>query len=56
MIEATIRPTVSLIQSALKANKKREEALTQKRSQEQDNDQYSFTRGAAYYGGQSNDE
>lgn len=55
VLEATTRPTVSLVQSTLKSNKKREEVTKQQRKESNKNP-YGFTRGAAYYGGQSNDE
>ena len=56
VMESTTRPTVSLIQSALKMNKKKTELTNKKHISDLPDNQYGFTRGAAYYGGRSNDE
>lgn len=56
VLESTTRPTVSLVQSALKMNKKKIELTKKKRISDLPDNQYGFTRGAAYYGGRSNDE
>lgn len=56
VLEVTKRPTVSLIKTTLKTNKKQVEDNQLKQAIDKVNHNHGFTRGAAYYGGQSNDE
>ena len=55
VLDVTKRPRVSLIKTALKTNQKRAEEEQQQRT-EDNHHTHGFTRGAAYYGGQANDE
>lgn len=56
VLESTTRPTVSLVQSALKMNRKNANLMREKHRNKQPDNKYGFTRGAAYYGGQTIDE
>lgn len=49
----TKRPTVQSIQALLKSNKKNDAEQELKRKTESNENDYSFTRGASYYGGKN---
>ncbi|OJF91401.1 IS21 family transposase [Alkalibacterium sp. 20] len=56
VLDVTKRPTVSLIKTTLQTNQKHLEENQIKQAIDKVNQNHGFTRGAAYYGGQSNDE
>jgi len=56
VVSITKRPTVKSIQTILKNNKKNDAEQELKRKTENSENNYGFTRGAAYYGGKENDE
>lgn len=56
IVQMTKRPTVKSIQAILKSNKKNDAEQELKRHTEINNNNYSFTRGASYYGGTDKNE
>lgn len=50
-LSMTERPTVKVLQTILKNNKKSDAEQEQKRRSENTKNNYGFTRGASYYGG-----
>lgn len=55
-LSMTQRPTVKILQTILKNNKKSDAEQEQKRRAEDSGNAYGFTRGASYYGGKTTDE
>jgi transposase len=56
ILSMTQRPTVKVLQTILKNNKKNDAEQEQKRRTEDSGNAYGFTRGASYYGGKTTDE
>ena len=56
VISITKRPSIKSIQTTLKNNKKNDAEQELKRKTESSDNNYGFTRGAAYYGGKKHDE
>lgn len=56
VISITKRPSIKSIQTTLKNNKKNDAEQELKRKTESSDNNYGFTRGAAYYGGKTHDE
>ncbi|BBN97861.1 transposase [Sporolactobacillus terrae] len=52
-LSMTERPTVKVLQTILKNNKKSDAEQEQKRRSEDNENNYGFTRGASYYGGKN---